>query len=128
MTNNPNELKKIDELMAVEVMGYEWVLLWAEYNDNPYDDKEYKFYGVRDEDYGYWSPCTDMNQAMECLREFRKGNKEWIYCEIVSPTPGYYKLRNCTDEFDKADVSAYEKSEPLAICKAILKAKGIEWT
>lgn len=126
MTND-----KINELLAVEVMG------WTLTHENMWLDK----YG--EQTYSYcsdWSrksvsncissykPTEDMNQA-DSLMEYCEDNDHWgflvtsseankdgerVYVEIVQDqTPifeGYFKGRN----------------KALAICKAILKAKGIE--
>lgn len=126
---------KINELMAVEVMGAKsrketgvTVLTFPdgpEYqlNDWVMDAQPYTpFFKT----YPYWTPTTDMNQAMKCVEKMQ----EWEIDisirvtgrKIVSISrrhPDMGKINNAIHRFVKIDETA------LAICKAILKAKGI---
>jgi hypothetical protein len=101
-----------DELMATEVMGWKWSAL----GDWKTKDKTF----VRD-----WRPSTDMNQAMECVEvmvakgytiELRLSKLEGLGLSVLVRIGS--KLIRIHFE--------HLKEAPLAICKAILKAKGIE--
>ena len=108
-------MDKINELMATEVMGLKVCTC-----------------GEGDVDFGTqcfrchtWHPksyTTDMNQAMECWYEFAKGTTFTMIVELDSD-----KSTICTIYQGVVKVVyRIENSAPLAICKAILKAKGIE--
>ena len=112
MTNN-----ELDTLMAVEVMKYERVTASSYGYDEPIVST------------GNWSPTTDLNQAMECYNKIKYDRAyDFFYCELVHLGNGYWCFRNHTDEglSCEKEISATDESAPLAICKAILKAKGIE--
>ncbi len=72
-----------------------------------------------------WNPKEDMNQAMECVDSlgdrytFKLTKEAGVWrCDIE--TVGY---RGHPQHFNAI---GRDKSAPLAICKAILRAKGIE--
>jgi len=70
--------------------------------------------------FGTPSPTTDMNQAMECWeKEF--GDYD---TSIQNTGFGWYVFINY--KCGELVGMAHDPSAPLAICKAILKAKGIE--
>lgn len=112
---------KINELMATEVMGWEFF----EYKD-PFDSRqdEYREDGLIGKILfkHLWNPTTDMNQAMECLIIFnpehfhlhKSDNGESYSCHI-------FRYRESLPA-----VVVLDNLAPLAICKAILKAKGID--
>ena len=101
--NEPTPLDKINELMAVEVHGYEQIVYGGWYLNGKF------IISVKD-----FSPTTDLNQAMECL----------IKSEVV--------LYIYTDEdviYMEGEVfGRYSTVEELAllICKAIIAYKGIK--
>jgi len=89
----------IDELMATGVMGLE------------------SFETL------FFHPTTDMNQAMECVDSLPWD--EYAF-ELSRDLLGHYRATiynlKTGDKFIGVDDSA-----PLAICKAILKAKGVDY-
>jgi hypothetical protein len=100
----------INELLATEVMGFRYVTF-------PKSHVPHIKHWINSDDSHRgalsFSPTTDMNQAMECVEKsdlkgfsLTEGNG-LFHCQING-------------------VSVFDKSAPLAICKAILKAKGIE--
>lgn len=112
MTNS-----NIDSLMASEVMG------WTQpYKDCNYMNGEEPMYTPE-----FYTPTTDMNQAMECAEvmvangytiELRLSKLEGLGLSVLVRIGS--KLIRIHFE--------HLKEAPLAICKAVLKAKGIEWT
>jgi len=122
MTNN-----KINELLAVEVRNFSFRHRNDEIEDSlPYywdlDKNEYACL-VKD-----WSPTTDMNQAMEC---WNKMFEDGFYIDLLTTNclpdglEFLCKVSHIDGSIDEYEV--YDKSAPLAICKAILKAKGVKY-
>jgi len=115
-TSIPERMKmnQLNNLMATEVMG------WERYN---YAEK----YWYADNDTGPvydFSPTTDMNQAMECVKEFDEGDG-WLYAEI---SLGECNIVDAMENHIKFSESGEltPQGTALAICKAIAKAKGID--
>lgn len=111
---------KINRLMAVEVMG------WYE-GDYAYKRAWYKDASNVALYVKGFTPTTDMNQAMECWTTYTKSDTcESHYWELLKMM-GRWMFRNHTDEGLSCDIeiSVMEDTAPLAICKAILKAKGV---
>lgn len=109
-------MKKIDELMATEVHGWTDVMMSNRKWFDSISDKSVI-------DYSEYSPTTDMNQALECVDELPWD--EYVF-ELSRDLLGHYRATiynlKTGDKFIGVDDSA-----PLAICKALLKAKGIDY-
>jgi hypothetical protein len=117
---------KINELMATEVMGGTSrrdngrtivKIRRVEYDLNDWDGTEFDAFMER---FPIYSPTTDMNQAMECWEAVP---------EIVMDLHRVYRMNQyfCTVRINGKHFETLRYgSAPLAICKAILKAKGID--
>ena len=68
----------------------------------------------------FFHPTTDMNQAMECVEKYRPDSFEMKMCIDGHTGILFYRVYI-------GGVDAFYDSAPLAICKAILKAKGIDY-
>lgn len=125
-----DELKKINELMATEVMGFE-IVNNCETHTGEYWGKcgcgcptnslfMVKELGIYLDCY---EPTTDMNQAMECADKYLTDHYSNIELEISRyACEKVWRVIIASEEIDEMDDSL-----PLAICKAILKAKGVKY-
>lgn len=101
-------IMNIDKLMAEHVMGWGDRGDWWETDGKHYDHED-------------WIPTQDLNQAMEGLIEsdrlftIRYAGKNFGY-EVALKTWSV-----------NGDIVVTDKELPLAICKAILKAKGVDY-
>ncbi len=111
-------LTDIDELMAVEVMGLEPHEDISGGKDLYYLNPKTKVMYVRSKvgSFPIWNPTTDMDQAMGCVQKF--GRPFTLECI------GDY--RATIDDLPQPH-EAIDKNPALAICKAILKAKGSKY-
>jgi len=122
--NTTNEL--LNRLMAVEVMGLR--IATVEDCDLLYVKKGLTFTAKEVDghiEYKEANYATDMNQAMECLQEFVSG---YLYDVQITRT-AYNMWRVNIDtvcEPHSLLANITNDSAPLAICKAIAKAKGID--
>ncbi len=117
--------KKIDELMA-EVRGWTRIDAFSQlkHKDNyTYEHPKSAMWvdenGKEIIEIYKFLPTTLTNQAMECADEL--GWQIGIY-KTQKGLWGVHLESPC----DTIDIIEKDKSAPLAICKAILKAKGIE--
>ena len=126
MTNNKPIVKADDkttnELLATEVMGMTCHRMVNNGNEwYEYHRPDSSIILLRED----FSPTTDMNQAMECLQEFVSG---YLYDVQITRT-AYNMWRVNIDtvcEPHSLLANITNDSAPLAICKAIAKAKGID--
>ena len=113
-------MKSINELMATEVMG------WEITSDKTPEGISYTTgYDIDGKGTYYktgFTPTTDMNQAMECVVEYYRDRDDDF--ELHYTGSGNWMV--IMEEFENYWVIS-DKSAPLAICKAILKAKGISF-
>lgn len=116
-------MSKLDEFMAVDVMGvgvkYENGFILT-LNPTPFYTNDSM------ETWEPWSPTTDMNRAMQCV-------EKWLLDENTAFNMrwGVYDwLVEVGREDDYGNDSYYgrewDKSAPLAICRALAKAKGFK--
>lgn len=105
---NDDEIKT---LMATEVMGAE---------SKSTGGWQWTFKDGSQMDRDNWTPTTDMNQAMECVD---KSNLPMTISMVGNYTVNYW----CGESDKYKPVLADNlKDLPNAICKAILKAKGLD--
>lgn len=108
---NEQELKELKDFMATEVMG--WKLSHTGAHGTYWkDDGHHHILNLTGDDWlttDSYTPTTDMNQAMECVEKadlkgfsLTRGG-DLYHCQING-------------------ASVYDKSAPLAICKALKKA------
>ena len=127
MTND-----KINELMAVEVMG--WTIVKESKPDKTQElfyDKGYRGNGLLEQFCNFvrvrlFKPTTSMNQAMECVAsmicdgwtiEMRLSAEDGIgFSVLIRKRSLLYRIP-----------MVHLNELPLAICLAILKAKGIKY-
>jgi len=128
---------EIDSLIAVNIMEWERKPTIHGY-DAWWDDTNHWQHAVTKELWpanqaltavNSWKPTTDMNQAMECVEKIEKELDAYFWLERVLAHEGW----ECKIELGDVNgilpptAIATGESAPLAICKAILKAKGIEY-
>ena len=114
--------KQLDELMAVEVMGWHKanipnaknVIAWyLDADDSPTGYYETELY---DCDYPVWSPTTDPRQALKCAEKWAEINDaDFMIC---------YKKE--TKEYGFVTHEGYSKNTSLclSVCQAIQEAIG----
>ena len=117
---------EINTLMATEVKGAKLTNLWVR---EPDILNLYKFPDGTTIAVDGWTPTTDMSQAMECAAKHCEDNKKYWFDIAFS----YHEdegavIYSCTYYVYSTVVFTVtsQRSPALAICKAILKAKGLD--
>ena len=102
------QLIKLAEIAGVEVK-------WND--EHEWDDGAFMIQ-VEDNDYSYWRPHEDLNQAFECLEAL---GKDYDMCKS-SYLDHQYDVEIFAEEPSTDHIKTHAKTINEAICKAVLKA------
>jgi len=108
--------KEIDEIIATKVMGATATKIDI-HNMGAALSCQYTFPDGSTIMAYKWNPTTDMNQAMKCVRKMKASG--WTFAMYNDWEVEIYRGH-------EHSILIEDKSLPLAICKAILKVKGID--